>query len=600
MRRTTSLPRSLWRLLLVGLCLTLGAGAAVAQENVPVLVIPINTTKKVEMSKKQKIMEVRNENPKICRVQPLMDTPNAVLITGIGPGTSRVIFTDENKMTETVDVVVTTEDRVIREQQRKEFLEQIAKTVPGARIDVLIGDKSTIIIGTAPDANSRGIIGQTANNTFGGGVVNAVTLPGQEGVVNVPRVQQVELEVLVALVNRSEARKLSFDWVVNRGKYSIASTLNSPLSFVNVIGVATQGFAQGITGKGSVGGAEVQQGSTTSLNFGVVGDKGSFSAFLDALRTEGIAKVLSEPRITTLSGQEASIVSGGETPIVLSSGVGAPPTVSYKSFGTTVKFTPLVLENGRIQLKIMAELSALDGSAALNVQGVNAPGFATRRAESVVHIEDCQTLAIGGLIQSTIAGTIKKIPFLGDIPFLGTAFSSTNYKETEEEMVILVTPRLVDPMNCTQIPRRLPGRETRSPDDFELFLTQILEAPRGQREVWPDGRFRAAHRNGPTASIYPCGDNSQPFGWNRGCATGNCGTGSSGHAVLGNNANLAPTQPSATTPAGAPASLPDAPASLPAPEAPAAPPIPSDFPATETRPNVPGALGPVGGGDPSR
>ena len=135
-----------------------------------------------------------------------------------------------------------------------------------------------------------------------------------------------------------------------------------------------------------------------------------------------------------------------------------------------------------------------------------------RRARAVLQIEDGMTIAIGGLVQNTINGSTAKIPLLGDIPFLGTAFSSVEYNEREEELLILVTPRLVAPMSCCQLPKFLPGRETRSPDDFELFLTQILEAPRGQREVCPEGMFRAAHKNGPTANLFPCNDNTPPFG----------------------------------------------------------------------------------------
>src|SRR5439155_16413362 len=106
-----------------------------------------------------------------------------------------------------------------------------------------------------------------------------------------------------------------------------------------------------------------------------------------------------------------------------------------------------------------------------------------RSANVAVQMEDGQTLAIGGLIQNRVDSNASKVPVLGDLPFFGAAFRNMTYTETEEEMIILVTPRLVDAVDCTKIPRHLPGRETRTPSDFELFLEGILEAPRGQRNV---------------------------------------------------------------------------------------------------------------------
>jgi pilus assembly protein CpaC len=417
--------------------------------------------------------------------------------------------------------------------------------------------------------------------------VGGVAAPTAEK-FTIPRVRQVELEVLVCVVNRSELRAMSFNWAENRASYFISSligtTTNSPLLLTSGISTAITGAGQSLAG-------------TPNLQFGVIGDRHSFLGFLEALRTEKLAKVLSEPRIVALSGQKADILSGGEIPTVVIATAGSSPTIEYKQFGTSVSFIPVVLENGGIQLTVGAELSARNAANDANVQGIFAPAFDTRRARSVVLIEDRQTLAIGGLIQNTVAGTTKKVPILGDIPFLGTAFSATSYEEKEEEMLILVTPRLIDPLDCTQIPHRLPGRETRGPDDFELFLTQILEAPRGQREVCPDGRFRAAHLNGPTAGIYPCNDNSQRHGWGRGCANGNCTPSSHSPGAVRTSVTAPQVETTSITPP--PPSTPLTPATLPSelPQLPQAPPMPS-LPETlpENRPLAPASLGgPVSG-----
>src|SRR5262249_41182112 len=133
------------------------------------------------------------------------------------------------------------------------------------------------------------------------------------------------------------------------------------------------------------------------------------------------------------------------------------------------------------------------------------PGFDIRLVQVAVQIEDGQTLAIGGLIQNSVNTTVTKVPLLGDLPFLGCCFSSKTSTEVEEELIILVTPHLVDPMACTQLPKYLPGQETRNVDDFELFLEGILEAPRGQRTINVPG-YTGAWTNAPGG--YPCNDAS--------------------------------------------------------------------------------------------
>jgi pilus assembly protein CpaC len=120
---------------------------------------------------------------------------------------------------------------------------------------------------------------------------------------------------------------------------------------------------------------------------------------------------------------------------------------------------------------------------------------------------------------------------LGDLPFIGVAFSSVLHSEDEQELIVLVTPHLVDGQDCRQSPKRLPGRETRKPDDYELFLESILEAPRGQRQVFEDGKYKAAYKNDPSYNQYPCADplpreprNGRGRRGSYGCTTGNCGT----------------------------------------------------------------------------
>jgi pilus assembly protein CpaC len=186
-----------------------------------------------------------------------------------------------------------------------------------------------------------------------------------------------------------------------------------------------------------------------------------------------------------------------------------------------VNFLPIVLGNGKIHLEVRPEISALNAAAGITIPSAvgttSVPGFDLRSAQVAVQMEPGQTLAIGGLIQNSVNAQNQKVPILGDIPGLAFCFSSKTYTETEEELIILITPHLVEGMACCQIPKYLPGRETRRADDFELFLEGILEAPRGPRDLHP---YHAAYLNGPTAGTFPCGDAYRSHHGRNGCAPG--------------------------------------------------------------------------------
>ena len=176
----------------------------------------------------------------------------------------------------------------------------------------------------------------------------------------------------------------------------------------------------------------------------------------------------------------------------------------------------------------------------------NVPGRDTQRVHTTVELEDGQTFVIGGLIQHDVTGTTTRVPILGDLPFVGAAFSTKFFTEDESELLVVVTPHLVDAMSCEQAPKILPGQETRSPDDFELFLEGILEAPRGPREVCPGGQYTPAFKNDPTAGLFPCG------GGKGGCGAGGCGATGCGSPNGGCGAAVAPLGGGMNNPASLP------------------------------------------------
>jgi pilus assembly protein CpaC len=478
-----------------------------------ILVLPKDSTRQIEMSTRELITDIRSENPKVVKIQALLDNPRAALVTGIAPGTTKVFLTDAKKNTEWLDIRVPLDEEADREAKRNELLDQIRKAVPTASVDVLASGNGTIILsGNVPQAQSVQVIQELAKGVFGltANIVNGMSIGG---------VQQVAVEVTIARVNRSRMREMGFSWLNTGRQHFLASSL------------AGSTFAQTST-LPSILAPAAALSSTPNVVFGVFNDKAGLFGYLNALTTEGLNKIMAAPSVTTLSGRPGYIVDGGETPILTTGGTGAP-TVTYKTFGTVVNFLPIVLGNGKIHLEVRPEISNINAAAGITLSSsvgqTSVPGFDVRSVQVAVQMEDGQTLAIGGLIQNTVDATNAKVPILGDIPFLAFAFTTKTYTEKEEELIILVTPHLVNPMACNQLPKHLPGRETRTSDDFELFLEGILEAPRGQRNLTHP--YTAAYLNSPTASIFPCGDLSgtgDGFGARAvgaaGCGAAGCGT----------------------------------------------------------------------------
>lgn len=190
--------------------------------------------------------------------------------------------------------------------------------------------------------------------------------------------------------------------------------------------------------------------------------KGLWNADVDLLQANGMARVLAEPTLVALSGQSASFLAGGELPILEPQGLGTT-TVTYKPFGIGLTVTPTVLSPNRIALKVAPEASDLDYTNAIALNGVQIPSITTRRADTTVELGDGESFVIGGLVSSTVASTVNKIPLLGDLPIIGTFFRNFDYKRQDKELVIIVTPRLVQPIaRNTELP--LPGDREAKPN----------------------------------------------------------------------------------------------------------------------------------------
>ncbi|EZP57364.1 type II and III secretion system protein family protein [Sphingomonas sp. RIT328] len=205
-------------------------------------------------------------------------------------------------------------------------------------------------------------------------------------------------------------------------------------------------------------------------------------AAVDLGETLGQVTTLANPNLTALSGETATFLAGGEIPIPLSGGLGTV-TVEYKQYGVSLAYTPTVLSDGRISLRVRPEVSQIDNASAVTVSGTRVPGITTRRAETTLELGSGQSMMIGGLLSNTHGNNIDKTPFLGDLPIIGSLFRSTNFQRNETELVIIITPYLVKPINNpAQV--ALPHDGYRAPGDAErILLGEVGGGGSGQRPV---------------------------------------------------------------------------------------------------------------------
>lgn len=205
----------------------------------------------------------------------------------------------------------------------------------------------------------------------------------------------------------------------------------------------------------------------------------SLDARIDALEENGIIRTLAEPNLVAMSGETASFLAGGEFPIPVPGAFGNV-TIEFREFGIGLAFTPTVLDDGIINLKVAPEVSQLDTNNSVRISGVEVPSLRVRRADTTVELRNDQSFAIAGLLQNTTNNSKVQTPWLGDVPILGTLFRSSRFQKSETELMIIVTPRLVQPVSDIS-KLRTPIDGLRTPSDIEEFLGGMIEGRPVQR-----------------------------------------------------------------------------------------------------------------------
>jgi pilus assembly protein CpaC len=319
--------------------------------------------------------------------------------------------------------------------------------------------------------------------------------------------QQVMLKVRVAEVNRVAIKNMGVN-ILKAGEDFFGMSMPGPSS-----GGAPNQFGAGPTGLASADNVPFafSEGSVSPFNTLILGfPNNDLEFFVEALAENQYMKTLAEPTLVSLSGQEASFLAGGEFPIPVvqgtSSGGGTSITIEYKEFGIRLSFTPTVLGNGKIRLEVAPEVSELSDIGSVEIQGFRVPSIQTRRAQTVLEMNSGQTFSMAGLLNQSVQARNSRTPFLGDIPVLGSLFRSVSYQKGESELVVLVTPTLVEPLN--HVARRpIPGDLHTSPNDWELFGWGKIEGgAKHPDEVSNDavdlGKLEDLHGPGAWATYY--------------------------------------------------------------------------------------------------
>lgn len=422
------------------------SGVAVAQEalsdfdyrNTQEVVVATGKSEVIQLP--QAYSDVLIADPKVADVLPL--NSRSVYVVGKAPGsTALTIYGPGKRLVAAVNVVVSADLEGLKRRLHELLPEEKSVAIRAA-------NDSIVLSGTTSSPVALNQVLTLAETYAPKKVINMMTVEG---------VQQVMLSVRFVEMQRSTAKALRLnvqgnsriDPVTGDSKVIFATGDN----FIAASGAVLDSIGKFL--------GTWHEGS------------GDLSVLFDALETKGMVKTLAEPTLVAMSGDTANFLAGGEFPIPVAqsgttSGAGAPTiTVAFKQFGVALAFTPTILKDGLINLVVNPEVSSIDPENSIQTGLVRIPGLKVRRAHTTIELRDGESFTIAGLLKEDYANQIRQMPFLGDMPVLGTLFRSTGFQRGETELVIVVTPHLATPRRgdpATPADRFLP------PSDLELFL----------------------------------------------------------------------------------------------------------------------------------
>jgi pilus assembly protein CpaC len=375
--------------------------------------------------------ELSIANPGIADISTLSD--RSIYVLGKAPGrTTLTVLGTDGSLIANIEVHVAPDIA--------EFRERLRQILPSEPIEVRTANDGIVMSGVVSSIGRLDAALQLAERYAPGRVSNLMSVGGT---------QQVMLKVRFSEVNRDVSQRLGSSFAVGN-------------NFAQLPRGATQ-----VDGVGTL---------TTRFNVGSL----QFQVLLEALETNGLARTLSEPNLTALSGQEARFLAGGELPIPVPGDEGRI-TIEYRPFGVELTFTPRVLDGDVINLMLNASVSDIDQSVSTAIAGIPVPGFRTRSTSTTVELRDGESFAIAGLLQDDFFGNNRQVPWLSQLPVVGALFRSADFRRNQSELVIFVTAHLVTPTRGEAL--AMPTDRVRLPTEADIFLRGRLQGTGPAAEV---------------------------------------------------------------------------------------------------------------------
>ncbi len=399
----------------------------------------------------QKIPQAQVNNPEILDLTPL--SPTQVQVSAKTAGVTQINLWGEDQKLFTIDVIVYGDAQELKMLLRSQF--------PNSALTVIPVASSVLISGFVDKPEHIDRIIRIAEEYYPK-VINNMTVGG---------VQTVLLHVKVMEVSRTKLRRLGFDW---------ANINAANMIFSGGSGLITAPFSPllpaGVVGNNPPSSAITNNPIPGTFAFNIASGRSAFFGVLDALREDDLLKVTAEPTLVTESGRAASFNVGGKVAYPSPQGLGTVG-IEFIEYGTSVDFIPIVLGNGKIRLEVRPVISAPDPANGTTISGTTVPGFLERKADTAVEMQAGETLAIAGLVESRLESVNHGLPWISEVPYLGAAFRTVHENVNEIDLLIMVTPELVDGMDACEVPPCGPGMATTSPTDWELFMKGHLEVP---------------------------------------------------------------------------------------------------------------------------
>jgi pilus assembly protein CpaC len=395
------------------------------------LTVPMNRAVVVESD--TAFAELSVANPGIADISTLSE--KTIYVLGKTPGrTTMTLLTQDGKLISNVEVHVTPDI--------EEFKERLQQILPGEHIEVRTANDGIVLSGSVSSTAKLDRALDLASRYAPDKVSNLLMVSGT---------QQVMLKVRFAEMQRSVSKSLSASLGVRGG--SNVGVIGASGTILNNIGNGTNN--------------QTAPGTRGALGLGFTAGSLEFGVLLEALESKGVVRTLAEPNLTALSGQEAKFLAGGEYPIPVTGQNGAI-TIEYKPFGVELNFTPTVVDGNTINLVINAAVSSIDTATSITTNGITVDAFKRRETSTTVEMRDGESFAIAGLLQDDFTDLNGQVPWLGDVPILGALFRSADYQRKQSELVIIVTPHLVNPVRGDTL--ALPTDRILLPSEADLFL----------------------------------------------------------------------------------------------------------------------------------